>query len=198
MSNKYLAIGLSLIAGLALSTSTGFCNAPPHYYVLPGTCVPVEGGSATATYTPVDGKPGLSLFNDSFFPFSSYSEFVYESIDQNNLPTNFAIPQGNFSFDLINSSTNVESEFLVIGYYDNGTAILFDSFPNAPANGRYTVNTVRNLGALRRIGFLYTAAGGTVIVSNFQNNARPTGVAGINHDIGCLPLPIQQERKTSR
>jgi hypothetical protein len=187
------SLAVAVAAGVMVAMPSAFCNAPPHFYVLPGTCVTAQGASATTTYVTVAGKPGLSLFsNATNGPFSSSAEFVYESVDQNNNPTNFEIPQGTFSFDLTNNAGNgVLDNILVVGYYDNGVSPLLASSPFT-ASGHYTINTtpVRNLGALRHIGFIYTAEGGTVVVSNFQNNGRPTGVTGLNHNIGCLALPL--------
>lgn len=190
--SRVASLGLAVLSAFSISLPGAFSNAPPHYFVLPGTCETLAGNNSSVTLVTVTGKPGLSCSSNSpSFPFASSAEIIFESTDPSGNPTGFAIPQGVTSLDLVNNTPNVADVIQIIGYYDNGTVFLLDTGIENAASGRYTLNTVRNLGALRAIGVRYTAEfNGNVIVSNFQNNGRPLGINGINHNIGCLQVPL--------
>lgn len=197
-SSKVASIALSVLSAFFVSLPGAFSNAPPHYFVLPGTCETLAGNNSSVSLVTVSGKPGLRCSSNSpSFPFASSAEIIFESTDQFGNPTNFPIPQGVASLDLVNNTPNVQDVIQVLGYYDNGTVFLLDTGIENAASGRYNLNTVQNLGALRAIGVRYTAEfNGNVIVSNFQNNGRPLGINGINHNIGCLPLPVAVQQRS--
>jgi hypothetical protein len=192
-SSKVVSVALSVLSAFCVSLPGALSNAPPHYFVLPGTCETVDGNNSSVSLVTVNGKPGLRCFSNSpSFPFASSAEIIFESTDPSGNPTGFAIPQGIASLDLVNNTPNVLDVIQILGYYDNGTVILLDTGVETAASGRYSLNTVQNLGALRAIGVRYTAENnGNVTASNFQNNGRPLGINGINHNIGCLPLPVE-------
>jgi len=194
--SRAVSLSLSVLSAFSMSLPGAFSNAPPHYFVQPGTCELVDGNNSSVSLVTVNGKPGLKCSSNSpDSPFASTAEFIYRSTDQFGNPTGFAIPQGVTSFDLINNTPSVQDVIQIIGYYDNGAVFLLDTGIENASSGRYTVNTVQNLGSLRAIGVRYTAEfNGSVIVSNFQINGRPIGITGINHNIGCLQLPITPSR----